>query len=123
MAKKLDLKKVFLQRGEMIGLSVAGVVGAALLVTSLFLPGRGLFSVLAPEEGSSGGGGAPSMEGNKSAVGRLQNMFKQRGGGGGGGGGGPPMGGMMGMGMGAGKTLGMPGQPPGMGGGDTRRKS
>jgi hypothetical protein len=50
MAKKLDLKRVFLERGEMIGLGVAVVIGLLLLVKSLFLPGRGLFSPGASEK-------------------------------------------------------------------------
>jgi hypothetical protein len=50
MAKKLDLKKVFLERGEKIGLGLAVVIGLALLVKSLFLPGRGLLGPAAAEK-------------------------------------------------------------------------
>lgn len=44
MAKKLDIKKLFLERGEIIGLALAGGVGVLLIAVTLFRPGRGLFS-------------------------------------------------------------------------------
>ncbi len=44
MAKKVDFKQFLLQHGERIGLGVAGALTLLLLVTSLFLSGRGFFS-------------------------------------------------------------------------------
>jgi hypothetical protein len=41
---KMDMKQVLLAHGERIGLGVCGALAVVLLATSLFLPGRGVFS-------------------------------------------------------------------------------
>ena len=54
MAKpKLDFKKLLLERGERIGLSVAGIITLLLLLVSLLWPGKGLFSG-SPDEKAKG---------------------------------------------------------------------
>src|SRR5258708_6315468 len=44
MMKKEDIKQLLLEKGERIGLCVAGGLAFLLLVLALFLPGKGLFS-------------------------------------------------------------------------------
>src|SRR5437764_11679597 len=44
MAKKVDFKQIMLQKGERVGLIVAGVLMVLLVATSLFLPNKGLFA-------------------------------------------------------------------------------
>src|SRR5262245_18880993 len=44
MAKKFNFKQFVLEKGERFGLYVAGGLAALLLVLSLFMPGKGLFS-------------------------------------------------------------------------------
>ena len=54
MAKpKLDIKKLLLERGERLGLSVAGIITLLLILFALLMPGKGVFSG-SPEEKAKG---------------------------------------------------------------------
>jgi hypothetical protein len=63
--RDFDFKQFLLQKGERVGVGLAGFVAVALIITSLFWPGRGLFS-------GSPGANASSLKSKAASVHQRQ---------------------------------------------------